>query len=48
MLKSGPCDYSDIYILVKGTETDTAARRKNKRMKQVTFKHCVIFTHCIS
>ena len=33
MLKSGFCDYSDVYILASGTITITAARNKNKRNK---------------
>ena len=42
MLKSSLCDYSDAYILVKGTKTiagagvDAAARQGDERNKQVT------------
>ena len=43
MLKSSLCDYSDAYILVKGT---TAAA--NNTYKKVTFKNCAPFTICIS
>ena len=52
MLKSSLCDYSDAYILVKGTISanntaaqDAAANNINKR---VIFKNCAPFTNCIS
>ena len=54
MLKSSLCDYSDAYVLVKGTitiagqlaaATSTAADRKNK---QVIFQNFSRFTDCIS
>ena len=54
MLKSSLCDYSDTYILVKGTITitgagdDAAARRADERNKGVVFKNCAPFTNCIS
>ena len=54
MLKSSLCDYSDAYILVKGTITiagagdDAAARQLDERDKGVVFKNCVPFTNCIS
>ena len=54
MLRSNLCDYSDSYILVKGTITitgaggDAAARQADERDKGVTFKNCVPFTKCIS
>ena len=51
MLKSSLCDYSDAYILVKGTitvnNTGTAAA-PNNRNKKVIFKNCAPFTNCIS
>ena len=51
MLKSNLCDYSDAYILVKGTitvnNTGTAAA-SNNRNKNVIFKKCSPFTNCIS
>ena len=43
-IKSGLCDYSDAYILVKGTTTiarsgaDAAARQADERNKEVTLK----------
>ena len=54
MLKSSLCDYSDAYILVKGTITiegagaDAAARQADERDKDVIFKNCAPFTNCIS
>ena len=52
MFKSSLCDYSDAYILVKGTITvnntaaaDTAVNNVNKK---VIFKNCAPFTNCIS
>ena len=52
MLKSSLCDYSDAYILVKGTITvnDTAAQgaAANNTNKKVIFKNCAPFTNCIS
>ena len=54
MLKSSLCDYSDAYILVKGTITitgaraDAAARQADERDKGVAFKTCAPFTNCIS
>ena len=52
MLKSGSCDYSDAYILVKGTISinNTAAQgaAANNIDKKVIFKNCAPFTNCIS
>ena len=52
MLKSSLCDYSDAYILVKGTITvnNTAAQgaAANNTNKKVIFKICAPFTNCIS
>ena len=52
MLKSSLCDYSDAYILVKGTITvnNTAAQgaSANNTNKKVIFKNCAPFTYCIS
>ena len=54
MLKSSLCDYSDAYILIKGTITitgagiDAAARQADERDKSVVFKNCAPFTNCIS
>ena len=51
MLKASLCDYSDAYILVKGTISvnDTAAAAvANNDNKKVIFKNCAPFTKCIS
>ena len=54
MLKSSLCEYSDAYILVKGTITitgagaDAAARQADERDKGAAFKNCAPFTNCIS
>ena len=54
MLKSSLCDYSDAYILVKGTITingrgaDAPARQADERDKGVSFKNCAPFINCIS
>ena len=54
MLKSSLWDYSDAYILVKGTITingkgaDAAARQADERDKGVSFKNCAPFINCIS
>ena len=54
MLKSSLCDYSDAYILVKGTITiegagdDAAARQADQRDKSAIFKNCAPFINCIS
>ena len=51
MLKSSLCDYSDAYILVKGTISvnNTAAQgvAANNTNKKVIFKNCAPFTNCI-
>ena len=54
MLKSSFCDYSDGYILVKGTITtaeagaDAAVQRLDKRNKQGKFENFAPFINCIS
>ena len=51
MLKSSLCDYSDAYILVKGTISVTNAAQGaavNNTNKKVIFKNCAPFTNCIS
>ena len=46
MLKSSLCDYSDVYIPVKGrikitgAGYDAAARQADERNKDVIFKNC--------
>ena len=54
MLKSSLCDYSDAYILVKGTITingrgaDAAAGQADERDKGAAFKNYAPFTNCKS
>ena len=52
MLKSSLCDYSDAYILAKGTisvnNTAAAGAAVNNTNKKVIFKNCAPFTNCIS
>ena len=52
ILKSSLCDYSDAYILVKGTisvnNTADADAAVNNTNKKVIFKNCTPFTNCIS
>ena len=52
MLKSSLCDYSDAYILIRGTitvnSTDAADADANDTNKKVIFKNCAPFTNCIS
>ena len=52
MLKSRLCDYSDAYILVKGTisvnNTAATGAAVNNTNKKVIFKNCAPLTNCIS
>ena len=55
MLRSNLCDYSDVYILVKGTITVTAAGVKNnannirdKRNRPLILKNNALFVSCIT
>ena len=52
MLRSRLCDYSDVYILVKGniTVSNTASAKLDANIgdKKVIFKNYVPFTSCIS
>ena len=56
MLKSSLCDYSNAYILVKGTITvdntavagAVAGAAANNNNKKVIFKNCAPLTKCIS
>ena len=50
MLRSNICDYSDGYILVKGTisiEQVIAPAQPENVGKKVVFKNCVPFTDCV-
>ena len=52
VLRSSLCDYSDGYILLKGSisvnNTAAAAADPNNRNKKVIFKNCASFTNWIS
>ena len=54
MLKSSLWDYSDVYILVKGTITvvgqraDTAVIAPDRNDKEVILKNCAMFSNRIS
>ena len=52
MLKASLCDYSDAYILVRGTisvnNTADQGAAANNTNKKVIFKNCAPFTNCIS
>ena len=52
MLQPSLCDYSDEYILMKGTITvankSVAPAAANKTNKKTMFKKCAPFTDCIS
>ena len=54
MLRSSLCDYSDVYILVKGkikitgAGDNAAGRQADERDKSVAFKNFAPFANCIS
>ena len=52
MLRSSICDYSDAYILVKGTITvaNTVAQDQpnNVPKKKLIFENCAPLTNCVS
>ena len=50
MLRLSLCDYSDVYILVKGPISikAQAGDNPNNENKEVVFKNCAPFTDCIS
>ena len=50
MLRSSLCDYSDAYILAKGTTCNTAAQDQpnNAADRKVILNNCAPFTNCIS
>ena len=51
-IRSGSCDYSDAYILVKGIikvpNTVAVGAAVNNANKKVIFKNCAPFTDCIT
>ena len=48
LLRSDLCDFSDVYIVVKGTITFGGENDANKRNKSVAFKTNAPFFNCIS
>ena len=52
MIRSNACNYSDAYILAKGTitvaNTAAAGATVNKTNKKAIFKNCAPFTNCIT
>ena len=52
MLRSSLCDYSDVYVVLKGniSVNNTVAEgvAKNNTKKKAIFKNCAPFTNCIS
>ena len=48
MLKSDLCDYSDAYIVVKGTIGVGGTNANNRRNKRLAFNRNVLFRSCIS
>ena len=48
MLKSSLCDYSDAYILAKGTITVNNTSAAGAADKKIIFENCAPFTNCIS
>ena len=52
MIRSNLCDYSDAYIIVKGTitapNTPAAGVAANNANKKIIFKNCAPFTDCIT
>ena len=48
MLKSSLCDYSDAYILAKGTISVNSTAAQGAAANNTNKKNCVPFTNCIS
>ena len=48
MLRSDLCDYSDVYIVVKGEITVKGNDNANKRNRKLIFKNNAPFRSCIS
>ena len=46
MLRLYLCDYSDAYIVVKGTVTVEGADDDKKRDKELSFKNNALFRSC--
>ena len=48
ILRSDLCDFSDVYIVVKGRISVTSTANANRRNKNLTFKNNASFRSCIS
>ena len=48
MLRSASCDYSNMYIVVRGRISVTGTDNANRRDKNLTFKNNAPFRSCIS
>ena len=48
MLQSDLCDYSDAFIVVKGTITVEGANNRNRENRSLAFKNNAPITNCIS
>ena len=48
ILRSDFCDFSDVYIVVKGRISVTSTANANRRNKNLTFKNNASFRSCIS
>ena len=48
MLRSDLCEYSDAYIVVKGTITAEGDNNANRPNKNLAFKNNAPFINCIS
>ena len=48
MLHSDVCDFSDAYIVVKGTITFTGTNNRSRKNRSLAFKNNAPFISCIS
>ena len=48
MLRSDLCDFSDAYIVVKGTATLPGTNKKNRKNRPLAVKNNAPFISCIS
>ena len=48
MLQSDLCDYSEAYVVVKGTTTFSGENNRDRRNRFLAFKNNAPFISCIS
>ena len=48
VLKLDLCNFSDAYIVVKGTVTVTGINNRNNKIRPLAFKNNALFISCIS